>query len=148
MVGGLIPCHWDAHSSVSRPYLRCKDTCKCNLHMAGIGITNWNTTASVHNHNHNHDYKCAAIASHVCTNASVCCFHICLSCAIPCQMYRSSSRPLHMYTVFPAFLFLFSSLVWFPGGDKQCPSVISYTDDVPCPSPLPSSDLFNHVCNL
>ena len=30
----------------------------------------------------------------------------------------------------------------------QCPSVISYPADVPCPGPLPSSDLFNHVCDL
>ena len=29
-----------------------------------------------------------------------------------------------------------------------CPSVISYPADVPCPGPLPSSDLFNHVCDL
>ena len=38
--------------------------------------------------------------------------------------------------------------VGFPGSDMQCPSVISYPADVPCPGPLPSSDLFNHVCNL
>ena len=25
--------------------------------------------------------------------------------------------------------------------------VISYPADVPCPGPLPSSDLFNHVCD-
>ena len=36
----------------------------------------------------------------------------------------------------------------FPGSDTQCPSVISYPADVPCPGPLPSSDLFNHVCDL
>ncbi len=30
----------------------------------------------------------------------------------------------------------------------QCPSIISYSADVPCPGPLPASDLFNHVCNL
>ena len=30
----------------------------------------------------------------------------------------------------------------------QCPSVISYSTDVPCPGPLPSSDLFNHACDL
>ena len=33
-------------------------------------------------------------------------------------------------------------------GDTQCPSVISYPADVPCPGPLPSSDLFNHVWDL
>ena len=27
----------------------------------------------------------------------------------------------------------------------QCPSVISYSADVPCPGPLRSYDLFNHV---
>ena len=27
-------------------------------------------------------------------------------------------------------------------------SVISYPADVPCPGPLPSSDLFSHVCDL
>ena len=27
----------------------------------------------------------------------------------------------------------------------QCPSVILYLADMPCPHPLPSSDLFNHV---
>ena len=36
----------------------------------------------------------------------------------------------------------------FPGGDKHCPSIISYPADVPCPGPLPSSDLSNHVCDL
>ena len=36
----------------------------------------------------------------------------------------------------------------FPGGDTQCPSVISYPAYVPCPGPLPSYDLFNHVCDL
>ena len=36
----------------------------------------------------------------------------------------------------------------FPGGDTQCPSVISYPADVPCPVLLPSSDLFNHVSDL
>ena len=30
----------------------------------------------------------------------------------------------------------------------QCPSVIWYPADVPCPGPLPSSDLFNHVYDL
>ena len=30
----------------------------------------------------------------------------------------------------------------------QCPSVISYPADVPCPGSLPSSDLFNHVCDV
>ena len=38
--------------------------------------------------------------------------------------------------------------VGFPGCDTQCPSVISYPADVPCPGSLPSSDLFNHVCDL
>ena len=38
--------------------------------------------------------------------------------------------------------------VGFPGGDMQCPTVISYLADVPCLGPLPSSDLFNHVCDL
>ena len=36
--------------------------------------------------------------------------------------------------------------VGFPGGDTQCPLVTSYSADVPCPSPRPSSDLFSHVC--
>ena len=31
---------------------------------------------------------------------------------------------------------------------SRCPSVILYPADVPCPGPLPSSDLFNHVCDL
>ena len=30
----------------------------------------------------------------------------------------------------------------------QCPSVISYSADMPCPDPLLPSDLFNHVCDL
>ena len=38
--------------------------------------------------------------------------------------------------------------VGLPDGETQCPSVISYPADVPCPDPLPSSDLFNHVCDL
>ena len=33
--------------------------------------------------------------------------------------------------------------VGFPGGNTYCPSVISYPANVPCPGPLPSSDLFN-----
>ena len=36
----------------------------------------------------------------------------------------------------------------FPDGDTQCPSFISHPADVPGPSPLPSSDLFSHVCDL
>ena len=32
--------------------------------------------------------------------------------------------------------------------DMQCPSVISFVAEVPCPRPLPSSDLFSHVCDL
>ena len=35
-----------------------------------------------------------------------------------------------------------------PVGYMQCPSVISYPADVPCPGPLLSSDLFNYVCDL
>ena len=30
----------------------------------------------------------------------------------------------------------------------QCSSVISYSADVPCPGPRPSSDLFSHVCDF
>ena len=30
----------------------------------------------------------------------------------------------------------------------QCPSVISYAADVPCPGPLPSFDVFKHVYDL
>jgi len=29
-----------------------------------------------------------------------------------------------------------------------CPLVILYPADVPCPGPLPSSDLFNHACDV
>ena len=38
--------------------------------------------------------------------------------------------------------------VGFPSGDTQCPSVILYCADVPCQGPLPSSELFNHICDL
>ena len=38
--------------------------------------------------------------------------------------------------------------VWFPGGDTLCPSVILYHTDVPCPGPHPSSNCFNHICEL
>ena len=38
--------------------------------------------------------------------------------------------------------------VGFPGGDRQCPSVISYPADVPCPAPLSFSDVFIHVGDL
>ena len=38
--------------------------------------------------------------------------------------------------------------IGFPGGDMQCPSVISYPTDVPCLGPLQTSDLFNDVCDL
>ena len=30
----------------------------------------------------------------------------------------------------------------------QCPLVMSYPADMHCPGPLPSSDLFNHICDL
>ena len=30
----------------------------------------------------------------------------------------------------------------------QCPLVISYSADVHCPGSLPSSDLFNDICDL
>ena len=30
----------------------------------------------------------------------------------------------------------------------QCPWVVSYPADVPCPCPLSSSNLFNHVSDL
>ena len=30
----------------------------------------------------------------------------------------------------------------------QCSSVIPYPANVPCPGPLPSSDLFNHMCDF
>ena len=30
----------------------------------------------------------------------------------------------------------------------QCPSVISYSANMPCPGRLLASDLFNHVCDL
>ena len=33
-------------------------------------------------------------------------------------------------------------------GDTQCPSVILYRGDVPCPGSLPYSDVLNHVCDL
>ena len=33
-------------------------------------------------------------------------------------------------------------------GDMQCPSVISCLADVPCPGPLPFSELFNHIYDL
>ena len=36
----------------------------------------------------------------------------------------------------------------FPHGDTQCPSVNFYPVDVRCPGPIPSSDLFNRVCDL
>ena len=40
------------------------------------------------------------------------------------------------------------TFIGFPDGDTQCPSVISYPADVPCPGPLSSSGFFNHVCDL
>ena len=33
-----------------------------------------------------HHHHCAVVVSHDCLNASACCFHICLSCAIFCQI--------------------------------------------------------------
>ena len=38
--------------------------------------------------------------------------------------------------------------IGFPGGDTQFPSDISCLADVPCQGLLPSSDLFNHVCDF
>ena len=61
------------------------------------------------------------------------------------RWYPSSSRLVRLSAVSPAFLFLFS-FRWV--SSTQCPSVISYPADAPCPGPLPSSDLFNHVCDL
>ena len=44
-----------------------------------------------------------------------------------------------------------STVVGFPGGDTQCPSVVSvvsYFADVPCLYPVPFfSNLINHVCS-
>ena len=50
----------------------------------------------IHTYNHHH---CAAIVFHDWAKASACCFHICLSCAILCQMepFKFTS------TVSPAF---------------------------------------------
>ena len=39
-------------------------------------------------------------------------------------------------------------LVGFSGDDTRCPSVIPYSADMPWPGPLPSSGLFNQVCDL
>ena len=60
---------------------------------------------------------------------------------------RYSQPEVHLSnvsTVFPRSL----PYVGLPGGDTQCPSGISYPADVPCPGPLPSSGVFNHVCDL
>ena len=90
-----------------------------------------------------HNFKAVTHAK-----ASACCFHtyayLSLSSA---RWYPSSSRLVRASKVSPVFLYVFS-FVGFSGGDKQCLSVISYPADVPCPGPLPSSDLFNHICDL
>ena len=79
--------------------------------------------------------------------ASACCFNVCLTCAILCEMIlfrQSSSSSLHRLAGSP--------LDRFPSYGFQVviydSSVISYSVGVPCPRPLPSSDLFNHVCYL
>ena len=63
------------------------------------------------------------------------------------RWYPSSSRLVHSPTSRPSSSRSFP-FVGFPGGDTQCPSIISYHADVPCPGPLPSYNLFNHVCDL
>ena len=93
-----------------------------------------------------HHHHRAAILSRGWAKASACCFHICLSCAILCQMVPfqySSSSSLHRLAGLPLCHF-----VKFPGGDTRCPSVISYPADVPCPGPLPASGLVTSVCDL
>ena len=64
--------------------------------------------------------------------------------ALSSAMYPSSSRLVHLSNASPVFLEVFNFVV-FPGDDT---SVISCPADVPCPGPLPSSHLFNHVCDL
>ena len=52
--------------------------------------------------------------------------------------YPPSRRPSSRYLPF----------IGCPSGDTPCPSVTSYPVDVLCLGPLPSSHLFNHVCDL
>ena len=63
------------------------------------------------------------------------------------RWYPSSSRLVRLCNVSSAFLYVFS-FHRVSGGDMHCSSVISYPADVPCPGPLSSSNLFNHVCDL
>ena len=63
------------------------------------------------------------------------------------RSYPSSSRVVRLSNASPVFLWVFP-FVWLPGGDTQCPSVVSYPAGVPYPGLLLSSDLFNHVCDL
>ena len=55
-----------------------------------------------------HHHHCAAVASRGWEKASACCFLICLSRAILCQMVPSSSRPVRLSNVSPVFLWVFS----------------------------------------
>ena len=95
-----------------------------------------------------HLHHCAAIVSRGWAKASTCCFHICLSCPLLCQMVPSSSRVFRLANVSPVFLYVFSFCRMSRGCDTQCPSVISYPVDVRCPDPLPASDVFNRVRDL
>ena len=59
--------------------------------------------------------------------------------------YPFSSRLVRFSAVSPNIHYGFS-FVGSASGDKQCPSVISYSAEVHCPGSLPSSDSFNHLC--
>ena len=60
---------------------------------------------------------------------------------------KENSRLIRLSTVYRSSSMYFP-FVWFPSGDTQYLSVIPYSADVPCPGPLPSSDLFNHACDI
>ena len=77
--------------------------------------------------------------------ASACCFHICLSSAILCYMVPFGL--LRLSNDSPVFLWVFFSRVsmwWYIVHQL----FVFCWHALLCPGPLPTSDLFLHVCDL
>ena len=89
----------------------------------------------------------AVVQSRGWAKASACCFQMCLSCAILCP---SRTRLVNISTVSLVFSFRSFPLVTFLGGDTRYPLVVLFICSLLCPAlpcPIPSSDLFSHVCD-
>ena len=82
-----------------------------------------------HHHHHHHHHRCEVTVSSGWAKAASTPAYLVLTSA---RWHPSSSRLVRLSTVSPTFLLVFS-FVGFPGGDTQCPLVVSYPADVPWP---------------